>query len=114
MHDLSVGAAVVALKSPLGGKSTAEVVAITGPPKGTVNGIYARAIERGFNPNLKPLVIEDEFFEDAFRSGRPSMQTETVKEALIQKVRREDKRRPLLILLVSLATSSISTSGTTI
>jgi hypothetical protein len=72
MHDISIRAVVVVLKSPLGGKTTAEVEGITGLSKRTINSIYASAIERGFDPNIVPLAIKDEHLRDAPRSGRPT------------------------------------------
>jgi hypothetical protein len=89
MHDISTRALVVALKSPAVGKTTAQVVSITSLSKRTVDSIYARAIQRGFDPNAVPLVIKDEYLQDAPRSGRPSKQTEPVNEAITQKVRRD-------------------------
>lgn len=87
--DLSTQALVVAFKSPSGGKTTSQVVAITGLNKRTVDKIYARACERGFDPNAVPLVIKDEYLIDASRSGRPSKQTDTIVKAIIQKVRHD-------------------------
>ena len=46
-RDIATRSLVVALKTPCFGKTTAEVVAITGLPKSTVNRIYARAISGG-------------------------------------------------------------------
>jgi len=89
MHDISTRAAVVLLKSPVGGKTTAQVESITGLKRSTINTIYARAIERGFDPNLVPLAIKDEYLQDAPRSGRPTKQTTAVKESLVQKVCRD-------------------------
>lgn len=63
---------MVTLKSPIGGRTTAEIVEKTGLSKRTVNDIYARAIRRGFDPNYLPLIIKDEYLKDAPRSGRPS------------------------------------------
>jgi hypothetical protein len=65
MHDISTRAVVVALKSPLGGKTTTEIAGITGLSKRTINSIYARAIERGFDPNIVPLLMKDKYLEDA-------------------------------------------------
>jgi hypothetical protein len=86
-HDIATRALVVALKSPSGGKTTAQVVSITGIPKHTVNNIYAQACERGFDLNKVPLIIKNEYLEDAPRSGRPLKQTDAIKEAITQKVR---------------------------
>ncbi|KAM5345573.1 hypothetical protein ACJ41O_005222 [Fusarium nematophilum] len=87
--DIATRALVVSLKAPCSGKTTAEVVAITGLSKRTVNDIYARAIARGFDPNQIPLIIRNSYLEDAHRSGRPKKQTEEAKEAILTKVRRD-------------------------
>jgi transposase len=86
--DLATRALIVTLKAPCAGKSTAEISAITGISTRTINSIYARAIERGFEPNSVPLVIRDEWLQDASRSGRPTKKTE-IKEEVISKVRRD-------------------------
>lgn len=72
--DIATRALAVTLKAPCSGKSSAEVAAITGLPIRTINSIYTRAIERGFEPNSVPLVIRDEWLQDASRSGRPAKQ----------------------------------------
>ncbi|KAI3584158.1 hypothetical protein IWW34DRAFT_721704 [Fusarium oxysporum f. sp. albedinis] len=41
--DIATRALVVYLKSPFGGKTTAEITEITGLPVRTVNGIYLRS-----------------------------------------------------------------------
>jgi hypothetical protein len=79
----------VALKAPCSGKTTEEVAGIAGLSPRQVNRIYARAIDRGFDPNLRPLVIRDEQLRDAPRSGRPTKQTEEAKNEVIRKVRRD-------------------------
>ena len=85
--DIATRALIVTLKS-LGGKSSPEVAYITGLQPRTVNSIYARAIERGFDPNIRPLIIKDEWLKDAPRSGRPSKQTTEIKEKrVVSKVR---------------------------
>jgi transposase len=67
---LSTRALVVSLKSPFGGKSTSEIAKETGLSTRTINSIYARAIQRGFEPN-EPLKIDDRYLVDAPRAGRP-------------------------------------------
>ncbi|KAF2179649.1 hypothetical protein K469DRAFT_716165 [Zopfia rhizophila CBS 207.26] len=64
--DIATRVLVVALKSPFRGKMTPEIVEKT-------------VIQRGFDPNHIPLVIKDEYLQDAPRSGRPTKQTEDVK-----------------------------------
>ncbi|KAI8671803.1 hypothetical protein NCS57_00656700 [Fusarium keratoplasticum] len=84
--DIATRALVVALKAPCSGKTTEEVAAITGLSTRQVNRIYARAIYRGFDPNLRPLVIRDEYLRDAPRSGRPPKQTEETKKEVFSKL----------------------------
>ncbi|ORY10964.1 hypothetical protein BCR34DRAFT_336222 [Clohesyomyces aquaticus] len=72
-YENSTRAIVVCLKAT--GKSSKEVSAISGIPTRTVNSIYARAIERGFEPCERPMKLLDKHLEDAPRSGRPSKQT---------------------------------------
>ncbi|KAM5361041.1 hypothetical protein ACJZ2D_013368 [Fusarium nematophilum] len=74
--DIATRALVVALKAPCSGKPTEEVAAITGLSVRQVNRIYARAIERGFDPNLRPIVVRDDYLRDAPRSGRPMKRIE--------------------------------------
>ena len=59
--NIATRALVVGLKSAACGKTTAEVHAITGLSKRTIQDIFARAIQRGFDPNLTPVVIHDNF-----------------------------------------------------
>ncbi|KAF1813253.1 hypothetical protein P152DRAFT_434157, partial [Eremomyces bilateralis CBS 781.70] len=85
--DIATRALIVTLKSPIGGKTTAEIAEKTGLPKRTINAIYARAIERGFDPNHLPLHIRDEWLEDAPRPGRPQKQTEELSNTVLTKRR---------------------------
>lgn len=71
-EDIATRSFVVALKSPLGGKSTATVAAVTGVKPRTVDNIYARAIQRGFDPNAIPIAIKNCHLEDGPKSGRPT------------------------------------------
>ncbi|KAK2122168.1 hypothetical protein NOF04DRAFT_1337507 [Fusarium oxysporum II5] len=70
--DIATRAFVVSLKAPCSGKTTNEFAEITGLSVRQVNRIYARAIERGVDPNHGLVVILDSYLEDAPRSGRPS------------------------------------------
>ena len=87
--DLSTRALIVTLKSPLVGKTTAQIHEETGIPIRTINHIWARACERGFDPNYRPFELKDSWLEDLPRSGRPTKQTIEAKEALESKVRRD-------------------------
>ena len=91
--DIATRALVVSLKSPCYGKSTAEVVTITGLSKSTVNKIYARAVARGFNPDKQPIIIRDCYLEDAPHKGRPTKLTEETKEAVLAKLRCDQHER---------------------
>ncbi|KAK4125883.1 hypothetical protein N657DRAFT_642629 [Parathielavia appendiculata] len=84
--DLATRALIVTLKSPLVGMKTADVAEKTGCSVRQVQRIYASAIERGFDPNERPLILKDERLEDAPRSGRPSKQTSEAVEIVVAKV----------------------------
>lgn len=84
--NLATRASIVALKAT--GKTTAEVAEITNITPRTINRIYARAIERGFDPAHRPLLLEDSHLADAPRSGRPSVQNE-IKDEVIAIVTRD-------------------------
>ncbi|KAK8093569.1 hypothetical protein PG997_000254 [Apiospora hydei] len=71
-YNIATRAAVVALKSPHSGKTNAEIEAITGVKIRSIKRIYARAIESGFDPNVLPIQLRDEWLVDKPRSGRPS------------------------------------------
>jgi hypothetical protein len=87
--DISIQALIITLKSPIIGLSSAEVFAKTRISISTVNRIYAKAIERRFDPNIRPLVIKDEWVKNAPRSGRPRKQTLKNTEKVIAKVRKD-------------------------
>jgi transposase len=89
MHtDIATRAYIVALKAS-SGKTSIEISETTGLSVRQVNRIYARAIERGFDPNHRPIHIQDAYLIDAPRSGRPSKQTDEVKNLILAKVRRD-------------------------
>lgn len=78
--DIAKRAAVLALRSSVGGKSTAATAEATGLSVRTVNSILVRAVQRGFDPNQVPLNIKSSYVEDGKRSGRPKKQTDTLAE----------------------------------
>ena len=71
VRNISTRATVVALKA-LGNMTSANIAAQTGISLRQVHRIYARAIERGFDPNERPFVLKDEWLEDSPRSGCPT------------------------------------------
>jgi hypothetical protein len=66
-------AIIVFLKLPCGGKTTNEIAGQLEIALRTINEIYSRAIRRGFDPNIRPFTLKDEYIEDAPRSGRPTL-----------------------------------------
>ncbi|KAI5926425.1 hypothetical protein F4810DRAFT_537967 [Camillea tinctor] len=64
-------AIIVALKSPFFNMSTRDIHSITGVPERTINNVYKRACDRGFDPQTPILTIKDEWLVDSPRSGRP-------------------------------------------
>ncbi|KAK1909714.1 hypothetical protein P3342_007886 [Pyrenophora teres f. teres] len=82
--NISTRALVVALKSPFGGKSTTQISEITGISPRTIDAIYGKACQRGFEPNARLIKLLLEYLEDAPRAGRPRKQ-EAVTEATIEK-----------------------------
>ena len=60
--DLATRAQVVALKAYTT-KSSAEIAYLTGITPRAINRIYTRAIERGFDSNVDP-IVRDKFVED--------------------------------------------------
>ena len=86
--DLSTRALIVTLKSPFGGKSTTQISAITGISPRTIDAIYGRACQRGFEPNAPMIKLLSEHLKDAPRAGRPRKQ-EAVHEAALKKVRHD-------------------------
>lgn len=116
MHtDIATRAFVVALKSS-GGKTTPEVAEATGLPLRTVNHIYARAIQRGFDPNHRPIVIKDEYLRDAPRSGRPSRQsTEAVQNTVsLVRVDRYGREKTCADIAGDLSLRGFEVSATTV
>jgi transposase len=66
-------------------KTSAEIAKIVDLSITTVNRIYARAIERGFDPIHTK--ISDEYVQDAPRSGRLTKQDPKTVETILSKVR---------------------------
>jgi transposase len=86
VFDLATRALIIAYKAD--GKTNQEITGMTGAEKRTINSIYARAIERGFDPAVRPLKLENKHIEDARRTGRPSKQQQAF-EKVVNLVRRD-------------------------
>ena len=69
-YSAATRALIVSLKAT--SKGNGDLTDLTGIEKRTLNKIYGRAIERGFDPAERPLNLRDEHVQDAPRSGRPS------------------------------------------
>ena len=65
-----------------------KIKKITQISERTIRDIYRRAINRGFNPKSSPPLVLNTHVDDASRLGRPSKQTKDVKNAILEKVRR--------------------------
>ncbi|KAF1839267.1 hypothetical protein BDW02DRAFT_483141, partial [Decorospora gaudefroyi] len=85
VFDIATRSMIVAYKAD--GKSNADITALTGVEKRTINGIYARAIERGFDPGQKPLKLLNKYLEDAPRSGRPATKNQQASGKVVEIVR---------------------------
>ncbi|KAL5374481.1 hypothetical protein DPSP01_011934 [Paraphaeosphaeria sporulosa] len=79
-HDLATRALIITLKAT--GKPNDEITGLTGISKRTINSIFARAIERGFDPCQRPLKLLNKYLEDSHRSGRPSKQDEVAQKVV--------------------------------
>ncbi|KAI2636749.1 hypothetical protein GGS21DRAFT_46116 [Xylaria nigripes] len=79
--NVATRALIVALKSPFGGKSTAEIAAITGVSNSQINRIYAKAIERGFDPTRVPVTLDDEWLQNTPGAGRPRKQSDEIRNS---------------------------------
>jgi hypothetical protein len=73
--NIATRAVIVALKSPIFGKSAPDIQKILKTPisPATINRIYQRAIKAGFDPKAPQLELQDEWLTDAPKSGRPSL-----------------------------------------
>ena len=69
-NDIATRAAIYAFKSAFGGKSTSAIIKVTGILTRTINVIFARIIEKGFDPIITIFIINNTFVKDALRSGR--------------------------------------------
>jgi transposase len=85
--DITNCAVVVTLKSPHGGKTSTEIAEKLGIPVRTINSIYARAIEKGFESNHLQFTPKDKWLKDAPRSGKSTKQTKETKAAVIEQIR---------------------------
>ncbi|EMD90697.1 hypothetical protein COCC4DRAFT_186441 [Bipolaris maydis ATCC 48331] len=85
--DICTRALIVTLKSPFGGKSTNQISEITGISPRTIDSIYGRACQRGFEPNAPTIKLLPEYLEDAPRAGRPRKQ-EDIHETTLEKYSR--------------------------
>lgn len=115
--DIATRALIITLKSSFGGaKTTPEVSCLTGIPARTVNSIYARAIERGFDPNVRPLDLKDEHLKDGVRLGRPSKDSQETRHLLLAKVRldRYGREKTCAQLAGDLSNIGIEISGRSI
>ena len=62
-------ASIVTLKAT--GQRSDDMACMFGVTRRAVDKIYARAIDRGFDPAVRPMRVPDEYIDDTPRSGRP-------------------------------------------
>jgi len=85
-YNAATRAQVVTLKA--WGGTNQQISSKTGVPGRTIRDIYARALKRGFDPNVDLPIVQDHHVAEAPRSGRARKQEEN-KEEVIAKVRRD-------------------------
>ena len=85
--SLTTRALIVTLKSLVGGKTSAQIYEETSISIRQINRIYARAIERRFEPNFRLFTLKDEWLKDTPRSSRLLKQTPENIENITNKVR---------------------------
>ncbi|KAJ3475474.1 hypothetical protein NLG97_g9447 [Lecanicillium saksenae] len=86
--DIATRALIVTLKA-YGGKSSREIATLAGVTDRTVDRLYKKARERGFDLTSQPIILKKEHLEDAPRPGRPSKQTEEIIQQVIAKIQRD-------------------------
>jgi len=82
--DIATRAQVVTLKAL--NFTNQQITQQTGIQSRAINYIYDREIQRGFDPNATLLIIYDTHVQTISHSGRPSKQTEEVKEKVLNKI----------------------------
>lgn len=96
-HDISKRSVVVTSKAT--GASSIAIAEIVGLSKRTVDRIWERDIEKGFNPDLSSWNISDNMLADAPRSGRPKKQSLELKDRVLSKVRLDQYGREKCVLI---------------
>lgn len=114
--ELATRALIVTLKAPFCGKSTMEIASLTGISTRTVDRIWSRAIERGFDPAALPVVLKNEYLEDAPRSGRPSNHTSTNQDLVVAKIQndRYGREKASAVIAAELTAEGTFISATTV
>ncbi|KAK7190291.1 hypothetical protein PSPO01_04012 [Paraphaeosphaeria sporulosa] len=97
------------------GTTNAEINHITHIPIRSIRSIYSRAIERGFDPDERPLQVQNSYLEDAPRSGRPTKQP-NISESVINSVRtdRYGREKSYADLAGDLSQKGVNVSSTTV
>ena len=99
MFDISERTFVVCMKAL--GYPNNYIEFITGRKRRTIDDIYARAIKKGFDPNIRPFVLKDEYFRDAPRSGRPRRTATEGVNRFLAEVSTEPRNRGKVVELIS-------------
>lgn len=64
------------------GNASVAIAELTGVPAATVMSLWNRAIESGFDPSARPLVIKAAFLKDTPKSGRPRKNAKPVQKTV--------------------------------
>jgi hypothetical protein len=84
-HESATKALIIALMATE--MRTFDIYAITSISQRTIQSIFINAIKRGFDPNLRPMVLLNKYVDEAPRSSRPQKQTPKTKNLVVSKVR---------------------------
>jgi hypothetical protein len=76
-----------------------QIEAITGIKPRSVNHLVDKALERGFDPQTSPVIL-DSYVSDALKPGRPSKQDEH-KDVVLEKVRANRYGREMTCAYIS-------------
>ncbi|KAJ5745721.1 hypothetical protein N7520_010903 [Penicillium odoratum] len=83
-YDIATNASVLILRA-VSRQTFAEIAASPGISQSQVNQIYAKAIERGFQENQRPIRIKDAYVSDAPRSEQPKKESTMNQDVIISK-----------------------------
>jgi len=105
--DISIRSAVITLRT-IARLPTKEIAAILNLDPRTVQRIYAKACERGFDPTCRPFALRDHHITDKRRPGRPPKASQEVVSSLEKKIDTFDGRNMSSADLAAFISSSLN------